>query len=225
MNFPEIEVYNYIKGIVSVLKDDLKNNPENSFIEDFFGDSKVGKYAFAKEIKSLFLRPETSDSYLDVRMFFDARRANIPTIHVTLPYEKGGDSADGIGTDEGYEGNDETPNGSYRKLTRGFSTSYSIVVSTSNTLETIGIYRVLQAALIQYIENMEVDGFMNLKISGGDLQLNPDIVPNGVFLRSINIDFSYKTTVRKILPDKYLREIIAKGSVGDVMVATSSVKL
>jgi len=213
MNFPEVELYKYIKGVVEVLRKDAIDNPNNSFIDRHFKNYTAGRYDFAREIKSVIIRPETTDNFLDVRLFFDAKRANIPTIHVTLPFEKGGNKVDGVGTDEGYENRRESAEGSYRNFTRTFATSYNIVVSTSNSLETIGLYRVLQAALVQYTESMAVHGFNNLKISGGELQLHPDVIPHGVFLRSINLDFDYQLTVEKMLPDSYLKDFIASGSV------------
>lgn len=213
MNFPEIELYKYIKGVVGVLRDDISRNPTNSFVDRHFKDDAVGKYVFAKEIKSVISRPEINDNFLDVKLFFDAKRANIPTIHVTLPFEKGGNKIDGVGTDEGYEGRRESVEGSYRNFTRTFATSYNIVISTSNSLETIGLYRVLQAALVQYTESMAAYGFNNLKISGGELQLHPDVIPHGVFLRSINLDFDYQLTVEKMLPDSYLTDFMVNGSV------------
>lgn len=207
MIVPEITLFNYFNKIVESLKKDTYENGENSFLYRHLKGKKYGNYDMYEELKVILGRPHTVDNYLDVRLFFDAKRANLPTVHITLPLEKGGKN-DGIGVDEGYEDPRENIVGSYPVKARGFDTSYSIIISSSNTLETLSIYTMLKAILITHIDILGLMGFNNVVISGGDLQLNPDIIPNGVFLRSITLNFDYKVVVEKLIPDNWITNII-----------------
>jgi hypothetical protein len=211
MKLPEITLYKVISNLVETLRDDIKANPNTSFIERFYGSEAVGEYAFAKQTKQILSVNKEHQNELKVNLFFNAQRAAIPTIHITLPFEKvSGDN--GLGTDEGYVESRETLEGTFTNYTRNFNTSYSIVVTSSNSLEVLAIYHMLKAILIASTPAMEAIGFKNLKLSGGDLHLNADIIPKGVFVRALSLDFSYDLTVETVNLQQFVKEFIIKGT-------------
>lgn len=212
MKLPEITLYKTIVSLVDTLREDIKTNSNTSFVDRFFATESVGEYVFAKQIKSILNVSKEHQNELKVNLFFDAHRASIPTIHITLPFEKAsGDN--GLGTDEGYVAPRETIEGSYTNFTRNFNTSYSIVVTSSNSLEVLAIYHILKAVLIANTGILETVGFKNLKISGGDLHLNADIIPKGVFVRALSLDFSYDLTVEQIGINQFFKDFVANGIV------------
>ncbi len=208
---PEINLITVVQAIVDSIRDDLRDgNEKESFLYQILQDYTVSNYQFYKQAKELFLRKNNDKRMLEVRLFFDAHRAELPTIHINLPMES--TTENGLGSDEGFAPPlfDDTSLEFIRRYNRRFSSNYQILFSSNNSLEVITMYHVVRAAIIANLGVLELYGFTNLSMSGGDLQLHPDIVPQGVFVRGLNLNFGYEVTAPAIKREKFYTNFILK---------------
>lgn len=211
INISEIVLFNTIKSILAYIREDYDSTTDKtqSFLYNLLGEVKIGElYDCYEQGKAMFIQKNDNPRYLDVRLFFDASRASIPTIHITLPNETG--SGDGIGVDIGYEEAEfDDVRGEYREVNnRMFNATYNVIITSDNTMEVVIMYHVLRASLIAAFAHMELSGLRNPKLSGGDLSINPDLVPIGIFMRSIAINASYEISVPELFAQKMAKKIL-----------------
>jgi hypothetical protein len=203
---PEITLFKILETIIKFIEIDFNNTTDENktMLFKIFGDNQVGKFNFYEQAKDIFLRDNAHPRQIAVRMMFDAQRANLPTIHISLPSESPG--ADGIGVDEGYQENDvDTENRTVNKTyTRMFDTQYNCIISSDNSTEVLLIYHLLKSMLIGIFDTMEFSGLRNPKLSGQDLQINSDIVPPHIFTRGVGISCSYEQTVSNVQQEKFI---------------------
>lgn len=193
---PEITIHKVISGVVNFIKRDLRENlKEKTYLYKLLKEKRVGDYNFFEQASEIFLRDKDKTNQLTVKLFFDSKRAEIPTIHVLLPSESTGQN--GLGLDLGHVEPDyddlegtQTP-----YFTRRFKTNYQVVITSNNSLEVIMLYHVLRSAVISSMNQFNFLGIENLALSGGDLNLHPDIVPATVFVRGFNMNFDYDVSV------------------------------
>jgi len=208
---PELRIHRIVSLIIEAIREDLIKSPiEETFLFQVLQDSKADGYELYEQMKEVFLRKRNDSRYLDVRLFFDAKRAEIPTIHVNLPQETKGE--DGLGSDEGFAPTlfDDNKLEYVRQYNRRFNANYQVLITSNNSLEVIGLYHILRAAIIANLGSLETLGFTNLSLGGGDLQLNPDIIPVTVFVRGINFNFGYEVTAPAIKREKFYTKIFEK---------------
>lgn len=216
---PEIVLLNAFKIALNYLRrDSLKTEQQDSFLRSFFSKDmlnsmiKIDKFNFYEQSVEIFKRDETNQRKIEVVLGFNLQRQNAPTIHITFPSEQ--NSQDGIGMDEGYVDFDTSFNRSEstfeegdsyeRNYTRTFVTTYNAIITSDNSTEVICIYHALRALMIQMYIYFEFAGIRNLKISGGDLALNPDLVPMNLFTRAISFNFMYEVVVPDFVSDEVL---------------------
>lgn len=210
LQIPEIILYNVVSTILKTIRQDLLETKEEEtiFYKLFYGtkfdDLNLDFYENAKE---LFLRDKAHNRFLEARMFFNADRANIPTIHLNLPSES--DIGGGIGVDEGYKGNNYNPieNTISQNHTRTFNTVYNIIITSDNSDEVLIIYHALRAFMISMLDIIDLNGLKNPKLGGADLQFNPEIVPPHIFVRNISLNCFYEITVPSIVKQKIINRI------------------
>lgn len=209
---PELEIYKIITLIVEAIREDLRETTieEETFLFQILQDSKADGYDFYIQMKEVFLRKKNDSRCLETRLFFDAKRAEVPTIHINLPMESSGEN--GLGSDEGFtEPLFDDPKLQFiRQFNRRFNSNYQILITSNNSLEVIGLYHVIRAAIIANLGGLEVKGFTNLSLSGGDLQLNPEIIPVTVFVRGLNFNFGYEVTSPALKREKFYTKIFEK---------------
>lgn len=210
MLIPEIVIQTTIQQLLDFVKRDYNGEVDktNTFLYKAFFGQKVGNFDYYEQAKDLFLRDKNHPKEIGVRMFFDRSRAHLPTIHLSLPSEQGGEG-DGIGFDQGYQEN--IFNSTEREITtvynRNFNTQYNIIISSDNTFETLLIYHTLRALLISTYESLEMNGLRNPKFGGRDLQLNSDIIPPNVYIRALTLDVFYEIAIPKYVSDKIISNI------------------
>lgn len=194
---PEIILFRVLHGIVHFIRQDIENNsatPEKSVTYSLLDGLKLGRYDFYEEAKKVFSRKGTHPRALDLRLFFDAGRAHLPTIHLNLPSEN--QTEGGIGLDVGYEPTDfnEVDGVSTEFFTRAFDTQYNFMVTSDNTFEVVMIYNLLRGMIISYMHTLEFEGIRNPRLSGQDLQIYGEIVPENVFMRAITLSFMFEAS-------------------------------
>lgn len=197
---PEISLLKALEGLIKWLRfnhEDFvdKGNEEGSFLYRLFGTIEHNGFSYYDEAKRIFLSDPLDQRKLGVRIFFDASRAHVPTIHITLPGESHQDSGLGMNTDGmGFE--------------REQNTRYSLVITSDNYSEVIIIYYTIRSLLTSGFMTLEAYGIRNMKLSGGDLTLQQDIVPSNVFFRAIFVDMFYD----EVIPDmEYDSDDIIRG--------------
>jgi len=215
---PEIQIFNAVKAILEFIRTDFDNfdNEEDTLLFRICGDNNLQRYNFFEQAKTVFLAKPDNPRFLDVNVFFNMERANIPTIHITLPAEQS--DKDGLSLDEGYRGYQEVkgmggedqqkPN-----YTRRFSTQYQLVVTSDNSNEVVMIYHLLRGILIPVIDHFNMVGLENIKLSGRDIQNMNTIVPTHIFMRAIGLALEYEVTVESLFPEDIIQQICTKFSV------------
>lgn len=204
MTLPEVQIKKILDGVLlAIRKDTIANNltPNNSFLYRLLSGNVAEKWNYYTQGLDIFNRTSDHPRLLETRLFFDRSRAAIPTVHITLPNLQGAN--DGIGFDEGYVDNFESqagiaPNIVYTSVpvyTRGFQTTYHLIITSDNAFEVLTIYHVLKAGLIGNIESFEYYGLRNVKFSGQDLQIDDRLVPPGIFSRGIGLNLFYEMEV------------------------------
>jgi len=215
LQIPEILLFNIIKAILRTIREDLANNIDEKntlFYKLFYGtkfnDINLDFYANAKDI---FSRDKSHPRYLDLRMFFNADRAEIPTIHLNLPSES--DIGGGIGVDAGYNGTNYDPINKTisQNHTRSFNSVYNIIITSDNSDEVLIIYHALKAFIVSMLDIIDLNGLRNPKLGGADLQINPELIPPHVFIRAISLNCFYELTVPSLIKEKIIDSINIQG--------------
>tara|TARA_R100000734_G_C3298523_1_gene89445 strand:- start:74 stop:757 length:684 start_codon:yes stop_codon:yes gene_type:complete len=209
---PEIEIFKVVSGIFEAVKKDFEQNvnEENTILYQYFGELPVfeGKFNWWENAKDLFLRDFQHPRRIETEMYFNSERAKMPTVHITLPQETAG--PDGLGVDTGYQPeiyNETTLQYSFTN-TRMFDTQYHAIITSDNTLEVQLIYHLLRGMLITLLKEIDLSGMRNPKLSGQDLQINTELVPEHIFMRGIGINFQYEVTVPQLKDHQLITNII-----------------
>lgn len=190
---PEIILLESYKKALSYIRNDYKNNledPTQSYLGLLLGNSSaIQRYNLLEQAKALFITTEDDPRNLDVNLFFNAKRASIPTIHITNPAES--PIHDSLSIGEGIQDTlFDNDNKEYKKVfNRRFVSKYSIVITTDNTNEVILLYKVLQSITISMIEHLQLAGLENIKMSGGEINLKSDLIPINIFIKTIGLSF------------------------------------
>jgi len=198
---PEIELQRVIDVALKIIRNDITQNggtPSDTILHYLLNQvgSFEGKYNFYDQAVDIFsTKNKHNPRFLETRLFFDKERASIPTIHVMANGEN--DNNNGIGVDQGYM--DQQTNGLGTAIrpvyNRHFNANFSIVITSDNSMETILIFYVLKAMLISAFDHIQLSGFVNPTISGRDINISQDLVPNGVFARSLDLKAGYELSV------------------------------
>lgn len=217
MILPEFVLFNLVKSAFSSLKAEYLGTPDKTttLLYHMFHGSSFEKFDYYEQAVELFTRIKTHPRCLETRLFFDASRAEMPTVHLSLPGESSGE--DGIGVDEGYvdpifNEADQT----YRPVyTRLFNASYNLIITSDNTFEVLVIYHALRAMIISMTDYISMNGLINMKLGGQDLQINSELVPVGIFFRAITIDVKYEVSIPKLVVSDYYNDIWLNGLIVD----------
>ena len=212
---PELVLCKIIDGCLIHLKNDYNTNhiagtDDQSLLYKMCNGLVWTGYNYYREAVDLFTRDHTHKRKLEVSMFFNAQRASIPTIHISLPGETGG-VGDGLGIDEGYQPtefiNTDDEDSFRAQYTRGFNSNYNILITSDNTMEVLLIYAVLRAMLISVFDTIELDGLRKPTIGGNDLRIEGSIVPPNVFIRAITLNFMYEVDVPVLDKGQIIQDI------------------
>ena len=165
---------------------------------------------------NLFITESDNPNKLETRMMYDRDRASLPTVHVTVPNEQPG-GGDGIGLDSGYNENigiGEEPTTMSESYNRTYASKFNLVITGRNSYEVILIFYVLKILLYNNIESLELNGFRNAKIYGGDLKINNQIMPNS-YLRILTLDSFFELEIPKFGQVNIVNNISFEGEAYD----------
>ncbi len=202
---PEVVIFNTLESIVKLLRDDLIQNPDtdsNTILYKILGLDEEGKtikinlYEYFKQAKRMFLKPDN----LSVNFGYNQKVANMISMHILLPAEQGRST---IGEDEGYieediiEGGIKTSTQPY--FTQIYDCTYQIMITSNNSMEVNVVYNVLKSMLLMLTPNLELMGLRIPVLSGNDIIMQDDLIPNPIFHKVINLSFTYEHNVPQLL--------------------------
>ncbi len=202
---PEVVIFNTLESIVKLLRDDLIQNPDtdsNTILYKILGLDEEGKtikinlYEYFKQAKRMFLKPDN----LSVNFGYNQKVANMISMHILLPTEQGRST---IGEDEGYieediiEGGIKTSTQPY--FTQIYDCTYQIMITSNNSMEVNVVYNVLKSMLLMLTPNLELMGLRIPVLSGNDIIMQDDLIPNPIFHKVINLSFTYEHNVPQLL--------------------------
>ena len=219
MLIPEVVIYNSIRNIVNFLKEDYKGNSDKSksYLGLLLSDSGgIENYNFLEQADSVFGEKNDNPRDIQVNMFFNKKMANIPSVHLMMAGDGEQVEGEGIGVDEGYIGGTEVENDddtvTYRnKFSRRYKGAYNIVITSDNSNEVLLLYNVLRACGVAITQSLNLAGIESARLSGSDINLNPDSVPNGVFARSLTLQYQYEIRVPSLFTSERLAKVAFQG--------------
>ena len=207
---PEILLFNLITGIIKHVETDLTTHapdPENSFLGRILMGIKDHKHDYFEEAKVLFTRKNDNPRAIRTRLFFDAKEANIPTIHITMPQETSG--ANSLGAGESHEYYEDDVHGTVSpERERRFDTNFHVIVTSDNHREVLIIYHVVRAMLVSALSEVDIAGLENPKLGGQDIRPQENIVPRNIYMRGISIQCSYQVEVPRFFDAQKITQLI-----------------
>jgi hypothetical protein len=209
---PEFDLKTIIDAILLYIRSDYATNGNDSYLAKLVNGIKLDKYDIYEQATEVFItRGKNHPQELKCNLFFNTERASIPTIHIMLAEDSTGPN--GIGVDPSVDGQvydtiNKTIADTYN---RAFDSRLSLVITSANSIETIMIYHILRAALVSVFNEMQFAGIQNPKLSGGTLNINPDLVPLNIFYQVINIDYFYDVQVPTIFSQETFASLVAQG--------------
>lgn len=192
---PEINLYKLVNILLEYVRQDLalyRGDLQRSFLYSIFEDSSYDKFEFFKQGSEILNK--SSKRRLEVNIGYNLQRAASPTIHIIIPASDKGQS-DGIGLDLGYEEKVslDGKEGFEREVyTRSFQGTYNLLITSENMAEVVFIHALLQALFIGTGQQVELQGFQNLKLSTQDITLQQDLMPVNVYHRIFGLNFNYE---------------------------------
>jgi hypothetical protein len=190
-------LHQIIENALKHVKNDYQSqvDPENSLISRVFKGLSHYKKDYVKEAVDLFTREEGHPRKIESRLFFDAERSNIPTIHITMPSDQPGENSIGVGESGFADSFIETSTTLTPMYERRFDTQFQIICTSDNHSEVLIMYHLLRVVLISIFDTISLSGLENAKISGQELRIKSDLVPEHIFMRGIGIACSYEIQV------------------------------
>ncbi|MBR2265682.1 MAG: hypothetical protein IJ882_03260 [Paludibacteraceae bacterium] len=213
---PEVVLYNTLNNIVKVLREDLKENiqaetEENSILYrilgvDENGDAlKLNFYNIYKQAKKIL----TVKDNLKVHYGYSLDTTTAVDICILLPSENG---KIGIGADEGYLVTTEE-DGYQNYNTQVYESSYQLMVTSNNANEVLLVYTLLKSTLLMIVDQLELAGLRNLRLSGQDIVMQDDLAPVPLFHKVLNMDFMYEHNVPQMAKVDFLKKFGAQGCI------------
>lgn len=197
---PEVRIKLIIDSILDKIKSDYvdASDKTQTFLYRMYNGLTVGNYVFLDQALKIFNRASDDPLTIETRLLFDRERAQLPTIHVTMPASE--PVSDGIGMDEGhavsqFNGDPESATSFTKYLTRGYGSKMELVITGSNQFEVLLIYYTLLSSLVNNNESLDANGFRNPKLYGGGFNINDQITPQPVFYKSIILESFFELVI------------------------------
>lgn len=194
---PELSLFRIVEGLIVHVKNDWESKSDKSttMIYQVFHGLLHDKKDYYSQAIDLFTRRIDHPRRVSARLFFDAERAKMPTIHITMPADSDGENSIGVGESGMPENMVETATQLTPMYERRFDTTFQIICTSDNHAEVLIMYHMLRAGLISIFDTISLAGLENAKMSGQELRIKSDLVPENIFMRGIGITSSYEVKV------------------------------
>lgn len=206
---PEVVIYNALDSIVKMLRKDIKDNEADeteSILYRILGVDCDGvpiimnRVNFYKQAKALIMKVDNLKIYIG----YNLEASKMICMHILLPSEQGKTE---IGNGEGYQEDleynaEEELISTQQYVNQTFDSNYQIMITSDNSQEVMLWYHVLKSLFLLILDHLELKGLRNMRLSGGDIMFQDDIVPVTINHKVLNLSFTYDHTVAKMLKEK-----------------------
>lgn len=212
MFIPVVKVKAILDAVLAFIKADYdeclrRAREEESFLYRVLQGQTLSDYNFYTQGKDIFIRSGGSSRQLQTRMGFDVSMSSLPVVYVHQPSDmlKGVNTIGfGLDTNEYYTNSDDSVT---EKLFRSFGSVFEYTIVSSNVLETVLIYEVLMAAMISVIDTLN-EYFEQVSLSGKELIVKNELMPEPLFMKSIQLDVIHiKQVPRLTTPETLITAI------------------
>ncbi len=213
---PEVTLYNLVNGLLEDIDREFNSTADKTKTKlyRYWNGVVDGNYDYYVEAISLFTsRDVDNPRRVSCRMFFDASKARVPTMHITMPSDQTGSNSIGVDelgsvSDIYISDNEATPT-----LGRRFDSQFSVICTSENNKEVLLMYHTLRAMIISAHRSLDFAGMQNLKISGQEIRLRGEDIPNHIFMRGLGLTFSYDIRVPNLFSEKIVNQYALKGRI------------
>jgi len=217
---PELIIHRTLTKLLEFITKDCEDatDEKDTLLYKLLGEDedknilKMNRVIFYDQAKHIF----TKKDKIKVNYGYNMESSDDLALHIILPSENGRDAA--IGGDEGYDPDNfeptiEVPERPYEiKYTQLFDANYQIMITSSNQTEIMIVYHILKACLLISMNYLELNGLRTSKVSGGDLLIQQEYVPNHIFSKVINLSFVYELTVPAMIKNEDWENLIFSGT-------------
>lgn len=208
MIIPEETLRTFAENYLSFMKYDIENNSEtDTFLYRTMYGNSLGRINLYTELKELFLRSPTHPRRLEIRNIFDPKDPKLPAIYINLPAE--------------FEKNNEIAQGLHYVMTdteeliqtkRRFGSVYSFNIISNNRTEVLSIYHTLRSFFLAVLDHIQNEDIEVPKLSGKDLNINSNLIPGDLFVRSLNLEFEYEVIVPELIKSPEIAGLVFNGT-------------
>jgi hypothetical protein len=209
---PEVTFFSTLKSILKIIRDDFNANTADEsktiLYRSFKTSGSLERYDYYTQLKKIIVTDLDDPREFDFHMGFNMQKVSTPHCHITLPSENA--APNGLGLDEGNaDPVFDDLNKEYRKVfTRRYDATYNFTLTSDNSNEVVALYHFLKSVLTQLIDHLELSNLEHVRIAGGDLSINPALVPPNVFMRNISVSFSYDIQVQELFTSSFVTKLI-----------------
>lgn len=205
---PEIVLYNSLKSILKVVKDDFHNNQlEDTIIYACFAKDENGNniqienFNYLEQAIAIFAN---RDREMEISLGYNMQVSGQASIHILLPSEQGKSLL--IGASENYQPNVARDNGNQiaEQFSNSYDATYQLMITSENSAEAILIYHFLKAVMLSLYYHFELSGLRDPKWSGQDVSIQQDLIPTHIFHRALGITFWYEVTIPNMITKKLI---------------------
>lgn len=191
---PEIIILNTLKKVLKKIRTDYNDNlatPQESLLYRILNGNDLQRYKLFDQAVSVICTTVDNPRHIDINLFFNAKKLGPPTLHITLPAE--GEKNNAIGQGLGFHEPRYSADGTQwnEVYNRRFNSKYNLIITSDNTNEVVLLYHFFRSIIISLTAHFTLSHIENIKLSGGDIQINTELVPSNIFTRAIGIDFEY----------------------------------
>lgn len=215
IQIPEQKVRQVVDYVLDFLREDYETatDKEESYLFLLFGQYKDdSSYDYWTNAVALFTRGTDEPRHIETHFFLNRTRFSLPTVHITISSDNTG--PDGLGFDQGWQESefDSSTSLNFRQISsREFNTRFQIVLTSDNTFEVLMMYHAIQACLVGNNHLLFLNGLQNPSLKGGDIILNDQQAPQGIYARAIFLDCFYTLSAPSFEKERAVTDVILEG--------------
>lgn len=208
---PEIILYNGLKTILKVVKDDFSNNQlQDTILYACFAkdendkDIQIENFNYLEQSIAIFAN---KNKELEISLGYNMQVSGQPHIHILLPSEQGKNLL--IGASENYQPDLQRNNGEElaEQFSNSYDATYQLMITSENSSEAVLIYHFLKAMMLSLYYHFELSGLRDPKWSGQDVSIQQDLIPAHIFHRALGVSFWYEITIPNLITKKLIKGI------------------
>ncbi len=191
---PELIIKAVVDGIVTMIHRDIEASPvkEDTLLYGIFEKLKYNSFVYYDQAVALFTINKGKSRQLKTKLSFDGDVSSPPIIYVT----SGSDEFASAGIGRIESESVETKDKKVRSINScRFAGKTSIVLISDNQEEVLVMYHTMRAMLLATIDTLSTSGIEDCRLGGGDVSLNEEMTPKGMFIKAISMTYQYEVRV------------------------------